>query len=286
MLLEGYPMLSGSDRANDGVEQTSKLGLRWVVPIEVISKFGRNICNTDEVASEPLRRESHQTFSTRRALQMAHKESIPSLEKNINEDAINSNRVQAKSLETVPDPFDPASLRLSGDFSGSLGVKKAILSIPVRKPDKAWFVRVHPSIDYSIDTCVIELKEDRETYLVSQELWSDLVGEATFSPRALFSAMNKQGVLFVWPIRLPGTDGKLDEWSRTALEAAKMAKDQWCRVTANMSLGAYEVHYAIGELGEPDWPEIPFKDILRITFKDRFITSLDHPVLRKLRGEV
>jgi retron-type reverse transcriptase len=46
-----------------------------------------------------------------------------------------------------PDPFDPASLRLSQDFPASMGVKKALLAVPVRKPDKAWFVRTHPDRD-------------------------------------------------------------------------------------------------------------------------------------------
>jgi hypothetical protein len=53
-----------------------------------------------------------------------------------------------------------------------------------------------------------------------------------------------------------------------------------------MSLGAYEVFEATGELPEPQWPELPFSQILQIAFKDKYIDSLDHPVLRKLRGEV
>jgi hypothetical protein len=36
----------------------------------------------------------------------------------------------------APDPFDPESLRLSQDFSAALGVKKALLTVPVRKPAK------------------------------------------------------------------------------------------------------------------------------------------------------
>ena len=102
-----------------------------------------------------------------------------------------------------PDPFDPASLRLSQSFAASLGVKKALLAVPVRKPDKSWFVRVHPDETYRLQTAVIELKEDRETYLVAAPLWPSLATEATFSPRALFAAMNRQGVVFLWPIRLP-----------------------------------------------------------------------------------
>src|SRR5262249_55498362 len=57
----------------------------------------------------------------------------------------------------APDPFDPAALRLSQDFGASLGVKKALLTVPVCKPDKTWFVRVHPSEEYRLQTTVIEL---------------------------------------------------------------------------------------------------------------------------------
>jgi hypothetical protein len=187
---------------------------------------------------------------------------------------------------TAPDPFDPAVLRLSQDFSASFGVKKQLLTVPVRKPDKAWFVRVHPCDDYTLQTAVVELKEDRETHLVAPDLWPGLAGESTFSPRALFTAMNRQGVLFLWPVRLPGADGKVDSWSQSALEAANMARKTWVRVAANMALGAYDVFQATGDLAEPDWPETPFRELLKIAFKDRYITSLDHPVLRRLRGEV
>src|SRR5262245_56173499 len=49
---------------------------------------------------------------------------------------------QAPAVATAaPDPFDPGSLRLSQSFAACLGVKKALVTVPVRKPDKAWFVR-------------------------------------------------------------------------------------------------------------------------------------------------
>src|SRR5262245_49032803 len=49
-----------------------------------------------------------------------------------------------------PDPFDPAALRLSEDHAANLGVKKALLTVPVRKPDKSWWVRVHPDEKYRL----------------------------------------------------------------------------------------------------------------------------------------
>lgn len=190
-----------------------------------------------------------------------------------------------ENVNSVADPFDPARLRLSQDFIAAAGVKKVLNTVPVRKPSKEWFVMTHPDPAYRIQTCVVELKEDAETYLIDPSLWPELGNESTFSPRMLMTAINRQGVFFLWPIRLPGADGRLDEWSRSAMEAATHASGKWCRVQANMSLGAYEIYEAAGQWASPEWPDIPFQQVLRIAFKDRFVTSLDHPVLKRLRGE-
>ena len=179
--------------------------------------------------------------------------------------------------------FDPSRLRLSQNFTESVGVKKALLTVPVRKPGRQDFVRTHPDSTFRLETAVIELKEDRETYLIDPELWHELPGEIV--PKVLFTTMNRQGVLSLWPIRLPREDGRHDEWNRSALEAAELAQNKWLRVAANMSLGAYEVYEAVSKLPEPEWPEVTFPEILKIAFRDRFITDLSHPVVRRLRGE-
>lgn len=186
----------------------------------------------------------------------------------------------------VPDPFDPASLKISQDFAAATGVKKALMTVPVRKPDKSWFVRTAPTEDYRLQTAVLELKEDREVYLVAPHLRQELSAESTFGLRVIFTAINRQNVLFLWPVTLPSADGKQNEWHRSALEAATRAATRWVRVQANMSLGAYECYEAVNELSEPTWPDLPFGQILRIAFKDKFIDSPSHPVLRRLRGEV
>lgn len=185
-----------------------------------------------------------------------------------------------------PDPFDLARLRMSQDFAGSLGVAKLLLSVPIRKPEKTWWVRTNPKPDYSVQTCILELKEEREIYLVDRDLWDELGAESTVGQRLLVTAINRQGGLFIWPVRLPGTDGKIDEWNRSAKEAADMASERWVRVSANMSLGAYDVFTTQAQLPDPVWPTIPFPELLRIAFRDRLIDSLDHPVLRRLRGEI
>ena len=179
--------------------------------------------------------------------------------------------------------FDLSRLRLGQDFADKVGVKKALLSVPVRKPDRQSFVRVHPDPTRRLDTATLTLKDERETYLVDPSLWRELPGELV--PTALFTAITRQGVVFLWPVRLPGPDGRLDSWSRSALDATEMAKEEWVRVAANMSLGAYDVFVATGEFPEPEWPEVTYQKLLEIAFRDRFIRVPEHPVIKKLRGE-
>jgi hypothetical protein len=181
-----------------------------------------------------------------------------------------------------PDPFDVASRRLSQDFTSSAGVVKVLTTVPVRKPDRQWFVRVNPDPAFRVETAVLELKEESETYLVAAHIRNELPGEIV--PKLLLTAMNRQGTVFLWPIRMPDETGRLDEWNRSALVGAKLAEEQWVRISSDRSLGAYGVSIATGDLPEPEWPDKPFKEILRTAFRDRFIEKMDHPVVLRLRG--
>ena len=58
----------------------------------------------------------------------------------------------------------------------------------------------------------------------------------------------------------------------------------WIRIKSNMSLKAYEIFEAASAIPDPQWPELPFGEIVRIAFKDKVIRSLDHPVVKRLRG--
>jgi hypothetical protein len=154
---------------------------------------------------------------------------------------------------------------------------------PVRKPNKQDFIRVHPDAAYRENFAMIELKEDREEYLVAgnglvAELATEIVN------KTLYTAVNRQGVVFLWPVRLPGADGKEMIWHRSARDAAEEATKRWVRVSPNMSLGAYELIVAEAVTIEPVWPEVNFQELIRITFRDRLITGLDHPVIKRLRG--
>lgn len=191
---------------------------------------------------------------------------------------------QDANKNDLNDPLDIKDLRLSQDFGARLGVKKLLVSVPIRKPNKQWFIRVRPDEKYRLACGIIELKDRQETYIVHQQVIPELATEIV--PVQLFTAVSRTGVVFLWPVRLPGEGGRLLEWHRTAFEAAERAMHKWIRVVANMGLGAYEIFEASGTLPEPEWPDHSFEDLVRIAFQGRIIDSLDHPVVRELRGLV
>lgn len=190
------------------------------------------------------------------------------------------------SVVSAPDPFDPERLRLSASYADHAAVVKKIVMVPVRKPANQDFVRVHPHEDYRLSTGVLEVKEDREMYLVEPELLPEISTESAVGPQMLVTAINRQDVLFLWPVRLPGFDGRTNSWSQSAMDAMTLAKEDWIRMTANMSLGGYDVFRAASVLQDPVWPDLSFREILEIAFKDKVIDTIDHPILRRLRGEI
>jgi hypothetical protein len=186
-------------------------------------------------------------------------------------------------ITNIEDPFSNLdNLRLSQDFAKTVGVKKLLTTIPVRKPNPQDFIRVRPEAAYRESFPAIDLKEERELYVVTRNIQAELAAECV--PATLFTAINRQNVVFLWPIRLPGPDGKINAWWRSAAEAAALAMTRWVRVKSNMDLGAYEIFTATGTLQDPTWPDLSFNELLRIAFRDRIVDSVDHPVIKRLRG--
>jgi hypothetical protein len=65
-----------------------------------------------------------------------------------------------------------------------------------------------------------------------------------------------------------------------------MAQTSWVRVAANQQLGAYDVVESLGYDDESVWPAESMAELLAVAFRGKMIDAMDHPVLRRLRGEV
>jgi hypothetical protein len=90
-------------------------------------------------------------------------------------------------LQALPDPFDPENLRLDQSFVETSGVRKLLTTVPVRKPNNQDFIRIHPGETYRLTAAVIELKEDREIYLVLPTVAAQFPGEC--APVTLYTGI-------------------------------------------------------------------------------------------------
>jgi hypothetical protein len=195
---------------------------------------------------------------------------------------VNPSETTPEASAVPPDPFDLDFLRFDPSLTEGIGVRKVLNTVPVRKPNPQDFVRVHPDPAYRLPLAVIELRDDREIYLLPPPVAAQLPGE--YIMVTLYLAINRQGVLFLWPVKLPGSDGKIMVWHTSAADAAELGMKRWIRVKADMSLGAYQVYEAAATIPDPVWPDLTYQEILKIAFRDRYITGLDHPVVKRLRG--
>jgi hypothetical protein len=191
------------------------------------------------------------------------------------------------ALSAVPDepsdPFDPAALRVGA--VADIAVERVLTVVPVRKPKRDEFFRVHP--EYVVDTFVLEREDgmDRETYLVRPEFQHLVLAE--LKKVRLFTAINKRGTSFLWSAKLPREDTDAGRrWAETALAAAEEAKTLWVKMVASRDLGGYEYFRAKGDLGDPQWPDKSHRDLIELAFRGRVIDRADHVVIRELAGEV
>lgn len=189
-------------------------------------------------------------------------------------------------MTAAPNPFDVERLRANPPTVAA--AEHVIVSVAARRPNRREFFRVHPDPQFTIDGTIIEHEDagGKETYWVTAEM-REAAPEETRVVR-LFTCLSKQGVIFLWPARLPSGDNPFGRsWHESALTIAEMAQTHWTKMIANKEAGRYEAFRARGDLGEPQWPESGLEDLLRLAFPhERVIDRLDHAVLRSLRGEV
>ena len=181
----------------------------------------------------------------------------------------------------LTDPFaDLGALAVTG--TDSFGVRKALLDVPVRKASRQEWFRVDPREEYRMVTSVLELKDDREVYLVLPHMRDALLGE--IKAVRLFLAYTRSGDPFFIPVTLPDEGGRENRWATSLMKACQLAMASWVRCTANMPMGRYDVFTASGEIPDPPWRDESFNELLRLAFQDRCIDTESHPVIRHLLG--
>jgi hypothetical protein len=180
-------------------------------------------------------------------------------------------------------PFNAEAFRLDINY-GAAAAKPLLKTVPCRKPDKSAYVRVHPDPAAHMSVLLLTIEGDQNSYLIHRDLYPILQGDPACTPWELFTAITRQNTVFLWKVRLPGPDGRDNQWWVSERDAVAQAREEWVRVAAKQDLGAYEIIPAKFKLPDPVWPRESLEELMGIAFKHTSIDRMDHDVLKRLDG--
>lgn len=82
--------------------------------------------------------------------------------------------------------------------------------------------------------------------------------------------------------------GEMNKYNATRMEAYRVATTQWLQLRANNAGGFYSYALAEDTLPEPTWSNKPesLRAAIEIAFKGFVIDSLNHPLMKRIRGKL
>ena len=187
----------------------------------------------------------------------------------------------AAPVSTFFSTFAIQDLRLDQEFEEGDAVP-VLTKIPIDKPAKTCFFRVHPDAAYTFTCWLLDLKDTGETYLITPQM-NQLIPGLARSVR-LYLAVDCKGNPRLIPLPLPDANGQSNQWHVSRYECLKLAMRKWIRMQANKSTGSYDVKVSLMQI-EPRWPTESINELVEIATSGMIIDQADHPVIRHLRGE-
>lgn len=178
--------------------------------------------------------------------------------------------------------IDIDSLRLTSTLSDELMGEEMKSPIEVRKPGKQTFFRIHPDTAYKLDTALLWVEDETRWFLPLPIMMQHLGDELTIV--RIVTCIDLHGDIFLWPVKLPSSEGRSSNWHLSALAAVEQATTRWTRLAADMRRQRYRVFFGGSDLPEPEWPEQTFGEMVNEAFAEYQITTPNHPMVKKLRG--
>ncbi len=155
--------------------------------------------------------------------------------------------------------FSLSEMALPQDFDAAIGLETRVHTVPVKKPGKLAFFRVHPAPEFRMAIAI--LRDDLgEMYAVHPKALANLADEA--KPMMLYTIVDEVGNVSLWPVGLPGSDGRTNAWWQSGHAAASQGQSEWVRLVPAMDAGFYKVKTSKVDKGEPRWPELSFEELL------------------------
>ena len=146
-------------------------------------------------------------------------------------------------------------------------------------------MRVRPGHEWREDVYLLCPTWSRHEYIVFGEpLRQALRRRKQGRDVTLFTAIDRDGSLFLWPIGKNIQHGNNGDWNASARQAALLGESVWVQLFSNHTLKCYEREIS-RNIPDPVWPDLSFEAMLDTAFADLAIDSEHHDIIRRLWGE-
>jgi hypothetical protein len=164
----------------------------------------------------------------------------------------------------------------------SIPVDSGVSAVRARKPHRLEYVYVHPEWRCLVYVVPEDFKKRREAHLILPAVavsYPEICRKVLLVP---FCADDNN--FYLWPISQEDPNGRLNEFSKSAMQQVSRAIGKWCQFEANLGNQSYNLYEAIEQREAPKWPPGGIQFLIKKAFEDRVIAIKDHPLFRQLRG--
>jgi hypothetical protein len=179
------------------------------------------------------------------------------------------------------DDFDFDAMTLPQTYTEMVVVQEVLTQVPVRKAKKDEYFRVHTDPLYAMDYIMVE--RDQTLHPILPAL-VHLVGEDSTKRYKLYTAVTSKGRLFLFPAELPNAMGELNAFAKNYHVICQKARTHWTRMVWSDSERRHKTEHIEHER-EPVFPDLQYREIIKLAFADTMITSPDHPVIKFFQGK-
>jgi hypothetical protein len=177
------------------------------------------------------------------------------------------------------DPFDEKNLSLRGVLGLDIGAKKLLTVVPCKPPGKQDWFRIHP--EFCLSVGMLKLEEDGDFYIFTKRVEHLAEPLPGYFKASLVIGVTSLGITFVWPVKSPVEGRKQDRYITTAIEAANRGRKEWMRIQWNNKLKAYDLYSTAKDYGDPRFPDLPHKEVVRIALQEFLVDTPDHEIFTR-----
>lgn len=179
-----------------------------------------------------------------------------------------------------------SEFRVTGELVPQMEIRHEISSVAFRKPNSTEFIRTNGNPAFTSVYPILQLKDSISDFWLIAPHLADEFPELVRYHR-VYVCCNSTNKIFLCGVQLadPRT-GKRNKWHESLEYELSIANFSWIRLEADTSSSGYQ-HTISSSTKEPVFPErYSLDNLMDIAFRGRKITSIDHDVLRRLRGEL